>query len=246
MDDLLMNDASYEVYSNSDGARILANNRLLLNYPDEKNSFDVFMGVDGVYTFPFKTEAEGNTFRAWVIAKDSKYAKSIDLSATGKLNNYVQKAWDKYGAEYTKLFPPATTSTTKDKIFSQENIQKGAMLVSSTVQSGQAVSSAVQSFRTPEKKAIKEKCGRRPIFKKKRKTYDACVKQYMAQFNAGAGTGAGGDGGGDGGGITRGTGGDGGGGDLPPKSNTKTYIIIGVVAVALIGGFIYLKKTGKI
>jgi hypothetical protein len=157
MDDLLMNDSSFEVYSNSDGARILANNRLLLNYPDEKNSFDVFMGVDGVYTFPFTTEAEGNTFRAWVIAKDSKYAKSISLSATGKLNNYVQKAWDKYGAEYTKLFPPATTPTTKDKIFSQENIQKGAMLVSSTVQSGQAVSSAVQSLRTPEKKSIKEK-----------------------------------------------------------------------------------------
>ena len=45
MDDLLMNDSSFEVYSNSDGARILANNRLLLNYPDEKNSFDVFLVV---------------------------------------------------------------------------------------------------------------------------------------------------------------------------------------------------------
>ena len=244
MDDLLMNDSSFEVYSNSDGARILADNRLLLNYPDEKNSFDVFMGVDGVY--PFTTEAEGNTFRAWVIAKDPTYAKSISLSATGKLNSYVQKAWDKYGTEYSKTLAPATTSTTKDKIFSEENIKKGASLVSSTVQSGQAVAGAVQSFKTPEKKAIKEKCGRRPIFKKKRTTYDACVKQYMAQFNAG--TGAGGDGGGDGGGggNTRGTGGDGGGDGLPTKSNTKTYIIIGVVAVALIGGYIYLKKTGKI
>jgi hypothetical protein len=240
MDDLLMNDASFEVYSNSDGARILANNRLLLNYPDEKNSFDVFLGVDGFY--PFTTEAEGNTFRAWVIAKDPTYAKSISLSATGKLNNYVQKAWDKYGTEYTKLFPPATTSTNKDKIFSQENITKGASLVSSTVQSGQAVAGAVQSLRTPEKQALKTKCGRRPIFKKKRTTYDACVKEYMAQFGAGAG----GDGGGDGGGNTRGTGGDGGGDGLPPKNNTKTYIIIGVVAIALIGGYIYLKKTGKI
>jgi hypothetical protein len=70
----------------------------------------------------------------------------------------------------------------------------------------------------------------------------------MAQFNAGTGAGTGGDGGGDGGGNTKSLSGDGGGGggDLPPKSNTKTYIIIGVVAVALIGGFIYLKKTGKI
>jgi len=241
-----MNDSSFEVYSNSDGAKILANNRLLLDYPDEKNSFEVFMGVNGDYTFPFKTEAEGNTFRAWVISKDPTYAKSISLSATGKLNSYVQKAWDKYGAEYLKLFPLATTSTTKDKIFSEENIKTGASVVSSTIQSAQAVSGAVQGLRTPEKQALKTKCGRRPIFKKKRTTYDACVKQYMAQFNAGAGTGTGGDGGGDGGGNTRSLSGDGGGGDLPPKSNTKTYIIIGVVAVALIGGFIYLKKTGKI
>jgi hypothetical protein len=240
MDDLLMNDSSFEVYSNSDGARILADNRVLLNYPDEKNSFDVFMGVNGDYTFPFKTESEGNTFRAWVISKDPTYAKSISLSATGKLNSYVQKAWDKYGAEYLKLFPLATTSTTSNKIFSEENIKTGASVLSSTIQSAQAVSGAVQGIRTPEKKAIKEKCGRKPIFKKKRTTYDACVKEYMAQF--GAGTGAGGDGGGN----TRGTGGDGGGDDLAPKNNTKKYVIIGVVVVALIGGFIYLKKTGKI
>jgi len=231
-----MNDPSFEVYSNSDGARILADNRLLLNYPDEKNSFDVFLGVDGVYTFPFKTESEGNTFRSWVIKKDPTYAKSISLSATGKLNDYVQKAWDKYGAEYTKLFPLATTSTTSNKLFSEENLQKGASVLSSTIQSAQAVAGAVQSFKTPEKQALKTKCGRKPIFKKKRTTYDACVKEYMAQFGAGTG--------GDGGGTTRGT--DGGGGDLAPKSNRKTYIIIGVVAVALIGGFIYLKKTGKI
>jgi hypothetical protein len=34
------------------------------------------------FTFPFTTEAEGNTFRAFVIAKDPTYAKSIDLGAT--------------------------------------------------------------------------------------------------------------------------------------------------------------------
>ena len=126
MDDLLMNDSSFEVYSNSDGARILADNRLLLNYPDEKNSFDVFMGVDGVYTFPFTTEAEGNTFRAWVIAKDSKYAKSISLSATGKLNSYVQKAWDKYGAEYSKTlaFTPAYQQGTTVNYTQLKNIDK--------------------------------------------------------------------------------------------------------------------------
>jgi len=73
-------------------------------------------GSSSTYTFPFKTEAEGNTFRAWVNKKDPTYAKSIDLSLTGTLNSYVQKAWDKYGVEYTKpdkvivVAPPAATS----------------------------------------------------------------------------------------------------------------------------------------
>jgi len=64
------------------------------------------------YTFPFKTEAEGNTFRAWVIAKDKAFADSIQLSATGKLNGFVQKAWDKYGVDYLK---PATTPPKTNK-----------------------------------------------------------------------------------------------------------------------------------
>jgi len=34
--------------------------------------------------------------------------------------------------------------------------------------------------------------------------------------------------------------------EKPPKSNTTKYIIAGVIVVGLIGGFIYLKKTGKI
>jgi hypothetical protein len=64
------------------------------------------------FTFPFTTEAEGNKFRAFVIAKDPTFAKKIDLSATGKLNSYVQKAWEKYGAEYQKSPAVSTTSTT--------------------------------------------------------------------------------------------------------------------------------------
>ena len=44
MEDLLLNDPSFEVYSNSDGARILARNRVLMDYPSEKSSFDVFLG----------------------------------------------------------------------------------------------------------------------------------------------------------------------------------------------------------
>lgn len=62
------------------------------------------------YTFPFKTTEKGNKFRAWVIKKDPAFAKSIDLDATGQLNSYVQKAWDKYGQEYS-----ASLKGTSDK-----------------------------------------------------------------------------------------------------------------------------------
>jgi len=53
------------------------------------------------FTFPFKTTAEGNAFRAYVINKDPDFAKSINLSKTGPLNAFLQKAWDKYGAEFS-------------------------------------------------------------------------------------------------------------------------------------------------
>ena len=54
------------------------------------------------FTFPFKTTAEGNAFRAYVIKTDPAFATSISLSKTGPLNDFLQKAWDKYGADYLK------------------------------------------------------------------------------------------------------------------------------------------------
>ena len=54
------------------------------------------------YTFPAAwTTKEGDAFRAYVIAKDKAFADSINLEPTGKLNDWVQKAWDKYGTIYT-------------------------------------------------------------------------------------------------------------------------------------------------
>jgi len=195
MEDLLLNDASFEVYSNSDGARILARNRVLMDYPDEKNSFDVFLGFTD-------TNKDG---------KDDK---------TGKTKQELEK--DK---------------KPKKPIFTEANIQKGAELITSGVQTGQAISGAVKSFQTEEQKAIRQKCGIKPLLKKNRKTYNACVQDYMNSL---------------GGGSTGGYTGEDTGGkkstmtDESKKSNTTTYIIIGVVAVALLGGLIYLKKTGKI
>lgn len=195
MQDLLINDPSFEIYSNSNGAKILARNRVLMDYPDERNSFDVFMGFTD-------TNKDG---------KDDKTGKTKEETDNEK--------------------------EPKKPIFSEENIETGAKIITSGVQTGQAVSGAVKSFQTQEKKSIKEKCGRKPLLKKNRKTYDACVQDYMNSLGGGS------------------TGGDTGGGtggekfapiDEPKKSNTTTYIIIGVVAVAVIGGLIYLKKTGKI
>ena len=53
------------------------------------------------YTFPFKTTDEGNTFRAWINTNYPTYAKEIKLDLTGALNSFVEKAWIKYGTEYT-------------------------------------------------------------------------------------------------------------------------------------------------
>lgn len=65
---------------------------------------DYGLGGGGLtnYTFPFKTTNEGNKFRAWVNTNYPTYAREIDLDVSGGLNSYVEKAWKKYGAEYTK------------------------------------------------------------------------------------------------------------------------------------------------
>lgn len=45
MEELINNDAQFELFSNSNGAMML--DRTLSSYPNEKTSFDVFLGTDG-------------------------------------------------------------------------------------------------------------------------------------------------------------------------------------------------------
>lgn len=53
---------------------------------------------------PFKSNAEGNAFRAWVNNTYPIFAKAILLDREGSYNNkYIGKAYDKYGAEYGEL-----------------------------------------------------------------------------------------------------------------------------------------------
>jgi hypothetical protein len=46
MEDLIKNDSTFELYHNSEGSSLL-NNRVLLDYPSEKSSFQVFLGFEG-------------------------------------------------------------------------------------------------------------------------------------------------------------------------------------------------------
>ena len=46
----MRNDATFEVFANSEGYELM-NNRTLLTYPSEKSSFDVFLGVNGYSNF---------------------------------------------------------------------------------------------------------------------------------------------------------------------------------------------------
>jgi hypothetical protein len=185
----LINDNSFEVYHNSEGAKILGWDRTLMQYPDEKNSFDVFLG--------FTDEN-----------KDGKDDKS------GKTKEQIAK----------------------EKADREEKIKQYASIGKDAIQTGQAVAGAVKSFQTQQQQNIKAVCGRKPLRKKNRATYDQCVQNYMASLSGGGDT-SGGDTGGKKSGQIE---------DEKPKSNTTKYIIAGVIVLGLIGGFIYLKKTGKI
>jgi hypothetical protein len=177
----LINDNSFEVYHNSEGAKILGWDRTLMQYPDEKNSFDVFLG--------FTDEN-----------KDGKDDKS------GKTQEEIAK----------------------EKADREEKFKQYASIGKDAIQTGQAVAGAVKSFQTQQQQNIKAVCGRKPLRKKNRATYDQCVQNYMASLSGGGDT-SGGDTGGKKSGQIE---------DEKPKSNTTKYIIAGVI--------VYLKKTGKI
>ena len=61
MEDLIRDDATFEVYHNSEGGQLL-NNRVLLSYPSERSSFQVDLGFDGYSNFlptiPLLTEEQ--------------------------------------------------------------------------------------------------------------------------------------------------------------------------------------------
>lgn len=56
-----------------------------------------------VYTHSshLKTKTDGDKFRGWVNDKYPDYAKKEQIARTGDLNSWVEKAWVKYGNEYS-------------------------------------------------------------------------------------------------------------------------------------------------
>jgi hypothetical protein len=124
MEDLIKNDASFEVFANSEGAELLEN-RTLMSYPSEKSSYQVFLGVDGEEKKP-----------------DEKK---------------------------TKIDP--------------EKLAQGVTATASAISS---VGSTIQAFKgdgskpKSRRKELKDVCGRKPLLKKNRATYDKCVADYNA------------------------------------------------------------------
>lgn len=63
-------------------------------------------------TVPFKNEMEGNAFRDWVNNNYAEWAKTNKLDRIGKYDNsYIQKAWAKYGVEYSEYLNKANSAS---------------------------------------------------------------------------------------------------------------------------------------
>lgn len=180
MEDLIKNDATFELYHNSEGADIL-NNRTLLTYPSEKSSFQVFLGFEG----------------------EEK--------------------------------PKADATATKPKY----DPEKIAGAITSGAGAISSVGSTIQAFKgdgtkaPSRRKQLKEVCGRKPLSKKNRGTYDKCVADYNAGKIGGATSTKAPESN-----TNTNTNTD----ETPPTNNTKK-IVIGVVVVAVIvTAFIGYKK----
>lgn len=84
MEDLIKNDATFELYHNTEGASLL-NNRVLTTYPSEKSSFQVFLGLDGYSNFEDekddKKETEKDPAKTEVKLDPEKIAQGVTAGA---------------------------------------------------------------------------------------------------------------------------------------------------------------------
>jgi hypothetical protein len=91
MEDLIKNDATFELFANSEGGRLL-DNRVLLSYPSERSSFQVDLGEGGDYSYfapedePVKPKKERPSYDPDKVAG----AISSGASALGSVVTTVQ------------------------------------------------------------------------------------------------------------------------------------------------------------
>ena len=92
MEDLIKNDATFELFANSEGGRLL-DNRVLLSYPSERSSFQVDLGEGGDYSYfapevdePVKPKKERPTYDPDKITG----AISSGASAVGSIASTLQ------------------------------------------------------------------------------------------------------------------------------------------------------------
>jgi hypothetical protein len=77
MEDLIMNDATFEVYHNSEGGRLLQN-RTLLTMPSERSSFQVDLGFDGYSNFEETEKEKKERLEAEAKKKAEEEGKKLD------------------------------------------------------------------------------------------------------------------------------------------------------------------------
>ena len=78
---------------------------------------------------PFKNEAEGNAFRAWVNDNYPDYARSEKVDRTGKFNNpTIKRAWKKYGSAYTNRSASAPAASSMTLFSIADSLRDGGLV----------------------------------------------------------------------------------------------------------------------
>jgi hypothetical protein len=96
------------------------------------------------------------------------------------LSNFLDESFSYFGRGKTKKVkePKISSGTPKDPKITSDKLQKGADMVTSL---GGIIS---QLPKNQAKQEIKAACGRRPLLKKKRATWDKCAADYIQSKNA--------------------------------------------------------------
>lgn len=151
MEDLLNNDSTFELFTNSSDSEIL--NKTLMSYPSEKSSFDVFLGADGddMFDYSYFEDTEEQKRKA-----EEEQKRKAEEEAKKKSE---ERKFD------------------ADKV--AEGVIAVGTAVSSVGTAVGAFKGDGKKTKS-RKQQLKDVCGRKPLLKKNRVEYDKCVSDYNA------------------------------------------------------------------